>query len=195
LEGHAARHRGDRRGSWASGFFTASKRGPKGRRRGSAAPSRRSDICNRRSPFATASFSSKPNPCSNSPFVTRETQGRARDGARMARQQKAHSAFAAPTSVRAGFDLTQPFAVTVEGRKIETESASAEDSERRFKGHRSLVFENGLWNKIGAAELETELPRTASASPAESFRCQPAKGGARNVHRPRARQVCARVPR
>jgi len=58
---------------------------------------------------------------------------------------------------RAGFDLTQPFSVRVEGRKIETElpppkilSVDSTDTE-------VLVFENGLWNKIGAAELENEL--------------------------------------
>jgi hypothetical protein len=59
--------------------------------------------------------------------------------------------------VRAGFDLTQPFSVRIEGQRIETElpppkilSVDSTDTE-------VLVYENGLWNKISPAELETEL--------------------------------------
>ena len=59
--------------------------------------------------------------------------------------------------VRAGFDLTQPFAVRVDGRKIETDLPPPKILSVDSKDTEVLVFENGLWNKIGAAELETEL--------------------------------------
>jgi hypothetical protein len=59
--------------------------------------------------------------------------------------------------VRAGFDLTQPFSVRVEGRKIETDLPPPKILSVDSKDTEVLVFENGLWNKIGAEELETEL--------------------------------------
>jgi hypothetical protein len=59
--------------------------------------------------------------------------------------------------VRAGFDLTQPFSVRVDGRKIETDLPPPKILSIDAKDTEVLVFENGLWNKIGAEELENEL--------------------------------------
>ena len=59
--------------------------------------------------------------------------------------------------VRAGFDLTQPFSVRVDGRRIETRMPSPKILSVDSKDIEVTVFENGLWNKISPAELESEL--------------------------------------
>ncbi len=59
--------------------------------------------------------------------------------------------------VRAGFDLTQPFLVRVDGRRIETRMPSPKILSVDSKDIEVTVFENGLWNKISPAELESEL--------------------------------------
>ncbi len=59
--------------------------------------------------------------------------------------------------VRAGFDLTQPFAVRVEGDRITTTLPPAKILSVDSKDIEVTVFESGLWNKISPAELESEL--------------------------------------
>ena len=59
--------------------------------------------------------------------------------------------------VRAGFDLTQPFTVRVEGARIETRLPPPRILSVDSKDIEVTVFENGLWNKISPEELETEL--------------------------------------
>ena len=59
--------------------------------------------------------------------------------------------------VRAGFDLTQPFSVRVDGRRIETRLPPPKILSVDSKDIEVTVFENGLWNKISPAELEGEL--------------------------------------
>ena len=59
--------------------------------------------------------------------------------------------------VRAGFDLTQPFSVKVDGRGIQTILPPPRILSVDSKDIEVTVFENGLWNKISPAELENEL--------------------------------------
>ena len=59
--------------------------------------------------------------------------------------------------VRAGFDLTQPFSVKVDGRGIQTTLPPPRILSVDSKDIEVTVFENGLWNKISPAELESEL--------------------------------------
>lgn len=59
--------------------------------------------------------------------------------------------------VRAGFDLTQPFSVRVEGARIDTKLPPPRILSVDSKDIEVTVFENGLWNKISPAELEGEL--------------------------------------
>ena len=59
--------------------------------------------------------------------------------------------------VKAGFDLTQPFSVRVEGSRIETKLPPPRILSVDIKDIEVTVFENGLWNKISPAELENEL--------------------------------------
>lgn len=59
--------------------------------------------------------------------------------------------------VKAGFDLTQPFSVRVEGSRIETKMPPPRILSVDSKDIEVTVFENGLWNKISPAELENEL--------------------------------------
>ena len=59
--------------------------------------------------------------------------------------------------VRAGFDLTQPFTVRVDGRHVETDLPPPRILSVDTQDVEVLVFENGLWNKISPAELEAEL--------------------------------------
>jgi hypothetical protein len=59
--------------------------------------------------------------------------------------------------VRAGFDLTQPFSVRVEGSRIETVMPPPRILSVDSTDIEVTVFENGFWNKISPAELETEL--------------------------------------
>ena len=59
--------------------------------------------------------------------------------------------------VRAGFDLTQPFSVKVDGRGIQTILPPPRILSVDSKDIEVTVFENGLWNKISPAELEGEL--------------------------------------
>lgn len=59
--------------------------------------------------------------------------------------------------VRAGFDLTQPFSVRVDGQRIHTELPAPKILSVDTVDTEVLVFENGLWNKISPTELESEL--------------------------------------
>ena len=59
--------------------------------------------------------------------------------------------------VRAGFDLTQPFSVRVEGSRIATTLPPPRILSVDSRDIEVTVFENGLWNKISPAELEGEL--------------------------------------
>ena len=59
--------------------------------------------------------------------------------------------------IRAGFDLTQPFSVKVDGRGIQTILPPPRILSVDSKDIEVTVFENGLWNKISPAELENEL--------------------------------------
>ena len=59
--------------------------------------------------------------------------------------------------VKAGFDLTQPFSVRVDGSRIETKLPPPQILSVDTKDIEVTVFENGLWNKISPAELENEL--------------------------------------
>ena len=59
--------------------------------------------------------------------------------------------------VRAGFDLTQPFSVRVDGRRIQTELPPPKILSVDSRDIELTVFENGLWNKISPGELEGEL--------------------------------------
>ena len=59
--------------------------------------------------------------------------------------------------IRAGFDLTQPFSVKVNGRGIQTILPPPRILSVDSKDIEVTVFENGLWNKISPAELENEL--------------------------------------
>ena len=59
--------------------------------------------------------------------------------------------------VKAGFDLTQPFTVRVDGARIETKLPPPRILSVDSKDIEVTVFENGLWNKISPAELENEL--------------------------------------
>ncbi len=59
--------------------------------------------------------------------------------------------------VRAGFDLTQPFSVRVDGARIETKLPPPRILSVDSKDIEVMVFENGLWNKISPEELEGEL--------------------------------------
>ena len=59
--------------------------------------------------------------------------------------------------IKAGFDLTQPFSVRVDGARIETKMPPPRILSVDAKDIEVTVFENGLWNKISPAELENEL--------------------------------------
>src|SRR5436190_939909 len=59
--------------------------------------------------------------------------------------------------VRAGFDLTQPFSVRIEGRKITTDLPAPKILAIDPRDTEVLVLENGLWNKISPTDLEGEL--------------------------------------
>lgn len=74
-------------------------------------------------------------------------------------------------SIRAGFDLTQPFIVRIEDRRIFTELPPAQILAIDPLNVEVLAFENGLWNKVSATELEAELralPALARRKAAES---------------------------
>lgn len=74
-------------------------------------------------------------------------------------------------SIRAGFDLTQPFNVQVEDRRITAELPRAKILAIDPLNVEVLAMENGLWNKISPTELETELralPTLARRKAAES---------------------------
>ena len=74
-------------------------------------------------------------------------------------------------SIRAGFDLTQPFTVRINDRRIFTELPPAQILAIDPLNVEVLAFENGLWNKISPTELETELralPALARRKAAES---------------------------
>jgi hypothetical protein len=60
-------------------------------------------------------------------------------------------------TVRAGFDLTQPFAVQVDGKRVRTELPPARILSVDQKDIEILAYENGLWNRIATTELESEL--------------------------------------
>ena len=59
--------------------------------------------------------------------------------------------------VRAGFDLTQPFSVRVDGTRIETKLPPPRILSVDSTDIEVSIFENGLWNKISPADLEGEL--------------------------------------
>ncbi len=59
--------------------------------------------------------------------------------------------------VRAGFDLTQPFSVRVDGTRIQTTLPPPRILSVDSKDIEVTEFDNGHWNKISAAELEGEL--------------------------------------
>jgi hypothetical protein len=60
-------------------------------------------------------------------------------------------------SIRAGFDLTQPFSVRLDDRRISAELPPAKILAIDPRDVEVLAFENGLWNKISPTELESEL--------------------------------------
>jgi hypothetical protein len=60
-------------------------------------------------------------------------------------------------TVRAGFDLTQPFHVDVEGRRIRAELPPPKILSVDQKDVEILAYNNGLWNRIDPKELESEL--------------------------------------
>jgi Protein of unknown function (DUF4230) len=60
-------------------------------------------------------------------------------------------------NVRAGFDLTEPFSVRIDGAHISAQLPAPKILAIDPREVEVLVLENGLWNKIGPAELETEL--------------------------------------
>jgi len=60
-------------------------------------------------------------------------------------------------NVRAGFDLTQPFTVRIEDRRVSTQLPPARILAIDPLNIEVLALENGLWNKISPTELETEL--------------------------------------
>ncbi|MDQ3623848.1 MAG: DUF4230 domain-containing protein [Verrucomicrobiota bacterium] len=73
--------------------------------------------------------------------------------------------------VRAGFDLTEPFSVHVEGRQISTELPAPKILSVEQKDIEVLAYENGLWNRIAPPDLEAELralPILARQKAAES---------------------------
>ncbi len=59
--------------------------------------------------------------------------------------------------VRAGFDLTKPFSVHVEGTRVIAEVPIPAILSVDQKEIEVLAMENGLWNRISPADLETEL--------------------------------------
>ena len=59
--------------------------------------------------------------------------------------------------VRAGFDLTKPFNVTVQDTKVIVEVPPPRVLSVDQKNIEVLAFENGLWNKVAPEDLETEL--------------------------------------
>jgi hypothetical protein len=56
-----------------------------------------------------------------------------------------------------GFDLTQPFSVRLDDRRISAELPPAKILAIDPRDVEVLAFENGLWNKISPTELESEL--------------------------------------
>jgi hypothetical protein len=74
-------------------------------------------------------------------------------------------------SIRAGFDLTQPFSVKIDDRRISTELPPAKILAIDPLRTEVLAYENGFWNKISPTELEAELqalPALARRKAAES---------------------------
>jgi len=59
--------------------------------------------------------------------------------------------------VKAGFDLREKFAVQIDGRHIRAELPAPKVLSIDPRDTEVLVLENGLWNKISPADLETEL--------------------------------------
>jgi hypothetical protein len=59
--------------------------------------------------------------------------------------------------VRAGFDLTKPFNVTVVDSKVTVEVPPPRILSVDQKDIEVLAFENGLWNRVQPQELEAEL--------------------------------------
>ena len=59
--------------------------------------------------------------------------------------------------VRAGFDLTKPFNVTVQDRKVTVEVPPPRILSVDQREIEVLSFENGLWNRVKPTDLEEEL--------------------------------------
>lgn len=59
--------------------------------------------------------------------------------------------------VKAGFDLTQPFNVRVDDRRITTELPPPRILSVEQKDIEVLAFDNGIWNRIHAADVEAEV--------------------------------------
>ena len=59
--------------------------------------------------------------------------------------------------VRAGFDLTQPFDVKVEAKRIRAKLPAPRILSIDQRDLEILVHENGIWNRIKPTELESEL--------------------------------------
>jgi hypothetical protein len=59
--------------------------------------------------------------------------------------------------VKAGFDLTQPFSVRIDERTISTTLPPPRILSVDQQDIEVLVFENGIWNRIRAEDLEAEI--------------------------------------
>ena len=59
--------------------------------------------------------------------------------------------------VKAGFDLTQPWTVRIDDRRVSTALPAPKILSVDQKEVEVLAFENGLWIKIRPADLEVEL--------------------------------------
>jgi hypothetical protein len=59
--------------------------------------------------------------------------------------------------VKAGFDLQERFAVQIAGRRIRAELPAPKILSTDPRDTEVLALENGLWNKISPADLESEL--------------------------------------
>ncbi len=59
--------------------------------------------------------------------------------------------------VKAGFDLTQPFSVRVEGTRVTASVPPPKILSVEEKSLEILALENGIWNKIKPDELESDI--------------------------------------
>ncbi|MES2568437.1 MAG: DUF4230 domain-containing protein, partial [Verrucomicrobiota bacterium] len=59
--------------------------------------------------------------------------------------------------VKAGFDLSEPFSVRVEGRRVSVEIPAARILSVDVQSVDVLSLQNGIWNKIEPGELEAEM--------------------------------------